>query len=383
MWSAAAASLFAVTSMLHAADDAQMRNIDNRLTALEQRKSANGMINPNGRPQVKDGANLFITADFLYWVANEGGLGFVVKSQAHHHSIADGKLKSPGFKWEPGFRVGLGYNLPHDGWDLYTDWTWLISRAERTVTADHGERLYPTFMNINEITGENVRSATGKWKNHLNMMDLEIGRQFFVSKWLTVRPHIGLRNAWVYQHLNLDYCGEFNVGDVGCFSSSSSSSSSSLCCNSSFSSENGQLDGDHACKYWGMGLRGGLNTQWGLGCGMSFYGDLALSLLFGRFHINETERFSPHSGSDFKTFDWKDKYTACRGVVDLAAGLRWDENFHKDRFHFRLQAGWEQHLFINQNQFDRVVSSTVPGITVTNQGDLSFNGVTISTRFDF
>lgn len=376
VWSAAAASLTVITSVLSAADDAQVRNLENRVTALEQRKSANGMINPNGRPQVRDGADLFFTADFIYWVANESGLGFVVKNENNCNWVSSGKLKTPGFNWEPGFRVGIGYNLPHDGWDVYADWTWLIARANKHVSSDGGN-LFPTFLNINEIDthGNRVWKADAKWKTNLNMIDLELGRQFFVSKWLTLRPFMGLRNAWVNQHYNLSYQGVFNTY------------------NSFVPDVTGILRGNHECKFWGIGLRTGLNTQWGLGCGFSAYGDLGLSLLFGRFHINEHENFcggvsssSSSSSVDFSNanmFRLKDKYTACRAITDLGAGLRWDHYFNRDRFHFRFQAGWEQHMFFSQNQFDRVVDDFQPGMTVTNQGDLSFNGLTLSTRFDF
>ncbi len=390
---AASAFLVTATTILSAADDAQMRNLENRVTALEQRKSANGMINPNGRPQIKGGADLFFTADFIYWVGNESGLDFVVKNDCNTNYTSNARFKSPGFKWEPGFRVGLGYNLPHDGWDLYANWTWLISRADRNVSTTDGEVLYPTFLNINQIDSVcgSVGCANAKWKTHLNVIDLELGRQFFVSKWLTVRPHFGLRNAWAYQHFNLDYCGNFNTyhnnescsNTCGCSLSSSSSDDSSDSCYHYIPNRRGSVYSDNSCKFWGLGLRGGLNTQWGLGCGFSLYGDLALSMLFGRFHVKQDENFHPQDEASLKTNDIVDKFTACRAVTDLAAGLRWDQNFDRDRFHFRLQAGWEQHLFFSQNQFHRVVDDFAPGITVVNQGDLSFNGLTIATRFDF
>lgn len=371
VWSAAAASIVAVTSIVNAADDAQFRNLENRVTALEQRRSANGMINPNGRPQVRNGTDVFFTADFLYWIANEGGLGYVVKNNDNIGYVNSGKLVSPHFKYEPGFRIGVGYNLPHDGWDIYADWTWLISRADRRISASSGENLYPTFMNIQEIdtTGALssnlvVNSASANWKVHLNVIDLELGRQFFVSKWLTMRPHFGLRTAWVNQTYKLNYKGNFNLVHPSFILDTS-----------------GKLSADDKCKFWGIGLRGGLNNQWGLGSGFSLYGDLAFSLLFGRFHINEEENFSGTvSGT---VFDWKDKYTACRAIADLAAGLRWGQYFDRDHFYFRLQAGWEQHMFFSQNQFDRVVDDFSPGITISNQGDLTYNGLTVSARFDF
>ncbi len=45
-------------------NNAQMRNLENRVNALEQRRGSSGMINPPGRPQVRDGADIFIFADW-------------------------------------------------------------------------------------------------------------------------------------------------------------------------------------------------------------------------------------------------------------------------------------------------------------------------------
>ncbi|MES2345596.1 MAG: Lpg1974 family pore-forming outer membrane protein [Chlamydiota bacterium] len=369
MQSVAAASLLTAISVVHAADDAQMRNLENRVAALEQRKSANGMINPNGRPQIRDGADVFVTADFLYWIGNESGLGFVVKNGTNAGFVDSGKLVSPHFKYEPGFRLGLGYNLPHDGWDVYADWTWLISRADRHVTPNSGGNLFPTIMNLQEIDSisTQISSANAHWKTHLNIIDLELGRQFFVSKWLTLRPHFGLRTAWVNQDYKQNYHGSFNVIRP-----------SPIDLNVP-----GTLYSEEKCKFWGIGLRGGLNNQWGMGHGFSLFGDLAASLLFGRFHIDEDQNFKPTGLVSFNVFNEKSKFTACRAIVDLGAGLRWGQYFNRDRFYFRLQAGWEQHMFFSQNQFLRVVDDFIPGITVSNQGDLSYNGLTISALFAF
>jgi hypothetical protein len=58
MLALAATSLIALSNLSFAdGDTAQMRNLENRVSALEQRKGASGMINPQGRAQIKDGAD--------------------------------------------------------------------------------------------------------------------------------------------------------------------------------------------------------------------------------------------------------------------------------------------------------------------------------------
>src|SRR3972149_4387604 len=55
MWLMSAASLATVTSYVNAdGDTAQMRNMENRLSALEQKKGAGGVINPSGTSEPID-----------------------------------------------------------------------------------------------------------------------------------------------------------------------------------------------------------------------------------------------------------------------------------------------------------------------------------------
>ena len=113
----------AATSFVNAANDsAQLRNLENRVNALEQRRSASGMINPPGRPQVRDGVDLFLFGELLYWNAHENGLPVAIVNHASSANLSKSEVRSIHSHWDVGFRVGVGYNLPHDGWDLSLSW---------------------------------------------------------------------------------------------------------------------------------------------------------------------------------------------------------------------------------------------------------------------
>ena len=370
MWTTAAASLVAVTSVLNAVDDAQVRNLENRVGALEQKKGANGMINPSGRPQVNDGADLFITADLLYWKSHVNGLPLAVESQSPTSLAGDKDVKDLNFKWDFGFRVGLGYNIPHDGWDLYLNWTRFYNHAHKSVETDGDEFLYPSFFSADGLTDAAGTHASfheieGRWHLHLNILDLDLGREFFVCKWLTLRPHMGLRTAWIKQKLKTESEGLL--------------ASSGAVSNSAFEYE---LEAKN--KYWGLGLLAGLDTQWGLGHGWSIYGNAAFSLLYGFFSIDAEEEYrTTASGSETTTLDVDDHYHADRAIADMALGLRWDHMFDHDRYHLGIQAGWEHHLFFGQNQFMRFVDDAAPGVLLSNQGDLMITGWILNARFDF
>ncbi len=372
MWPAAAASLVAITSLLNAADDAQVRNLENRVSALEQRRNSNGIINPNARPGVRNGSDLFVTADLLYMKAEENGLTYGIENCGSSENILNGKMKDPHFKWDFGFRVGVGYNLPHDGWDLYLDWTRLYSRAHASESDEVPSTIFATWANP-QITGFNdikCNEADAHWRLHLNVVDLELGREFFTSKWLTLRPFIGLRGAWIHQRYHVEYeDGSFFINNEG---------------EELEDAEDGELDIRMKNNYWGVGLRGGLNTLWGLCGGWSIYGDLAISLLYGRFHVRQAENFIA-TGSDTKENQlYVDHgFTSGRAVTDLGLGLRWDHSFCDCNYHFGIQAGYEHHMFFGQNQLNRFVDDTVAGAFVSNLGDLTVQGWVLSARFDF
>jgi hypothetical protein len=351
-----AATVF-VTAAVHAdVSDAQVRNLENRVSALEQRKGASGMINPSGRPEVKDGADVFVTADLLVWQAHENGLGYVVK--ANGPNLTKSHTREPHFNWDPGFRVGFGINTPHDGWDLYANWTYFHTKARSEVSKG---TQYPVFANPDYVSGGTATSSNAKWKLNLNMIDVELGREFFVSKWLTLRPFIGLRNAWIYQRMNVGYVSQ-DVENVG--------------------TGPANYYTNMKCQFWGMGVRPGLDTQWGLGSGFSFFGNTSLSLLYGFFHQKQDQSYV-QTGATTPTVGNTHSNRVGRVIVETEIGVRFEHMLANDRLHFAMQLGWENLMFFGQNQFDRFTASKDPAIYVANQGDLTIQGYTLSFRLDF
>ena len=57
--------------------------------------------------------------------------------------------------------------------------------------------------------------------------------------------------------------------------------------------------------------------------------------------------------------------------------------FFWERYHIGIQAGWENHMFFNQNQFIRFTDSNAQASFFANQGDLTLQGFSARVRFDF
>jgi hypothetical protein len=193
------------------------------------------------------------------------------------------------------------------------------------------------------------------------MIDLELGREFFVSKFMTLRPHMGLRYVRVDQQFHVEYSGE---------GSALYGSTYYLVRNSN--------------DMWGFGLRGGVDTQFGLGQGFSIYGNLAASILHSHFHVSQTEYTRDILTSARGTrLAVNNRKRVGRAVTDLAMGLRWDQMFDNDRYHLGVQFGWEHHMFWGQNQMWQFVNSNQPALHSNGNNELTTQGWTLAARFDF
>ncbi len=378
-WGALASSLFAFTTFVNAnVNDAQMRNLENRVSALEQRKGASGMVNPPARPQVRNGADLFLYGDLLYWKATENGLPLAVINKGSFQNIAHSKVSNLRGKYDLGFRVGVGYDIPHDGWDLGLSWLRYNSDGHRKHIHSHRNQfIFPSLAPSADPIAElnTCQRAKGHWRLLLNQLDLDLGREFFVSKWLTMRPHAGVRTDWIHQKAKAEY-QHFNGELVNVPPLPTSNEV-----------EVGLKD-----EWWGIGLEAGLDTQWGLGEGWSIYANLAAAILYGRHHIRDKVKDEPgvlnasnaaDSRPNGKFGNLRNNYWIAHPVLDLQLGLRWDHMFCDDHLHVGIHLGWENHNYFSQNQLPNFSDDFNFGKFFANQGDLSLQGWTLGLRLDF
>jgi hypothetical protein len=265
------------------------------------------------------------------------------------------------FKWEPGYRVEGGFNIPHDNWDAYFCWTHLDAEAQNHINAGTGNGLFPYWAFPNGAAGDEFfAKAKSHWKLHLNLADGELAKDYFVGKHLSLSPFIGLRSAWIDQEYNLEYE------------------------NAPFAAGLTLNDSVHMkCDYWGLGPRAGIDMKWWLNKEFSIYGTAAISLLYGEFSINQKEQaeFLPVVQT-VRPLHFHDSLHIARPITDIGIGLEWENMFYDDRLHLALSAGWEQHVFFDQNQFIRFVNSSTTSL-LSNRGDLALEGWTFALRLDF
>lgn len=365
LWPTAALSLIAGSSMLSAnADDARSRNLENRVTALENRSNCCAMVNPPARPFAKDCWGFYVAADALIWQAHENGLPIAIRTTnntAFINSSGENKVRNIDFDWDFGFRLTGGMNFCYDGWDSALTWTRWHTDGSRHFSAGQNEAIYPSQGHPKEILGATATKSSGHWRLHFNQLDWELGREFYVSKHLTLRPLIGLRSAWIDQKFRTEFDNLSNnplTPDVS-------------------------RKVKNKCDFWGIGLLGGIDTQWDLGCGWSIFGNYSASLLYGFFKTDYDEYSISSSGASHIVTRTDDFYHVGRGITDMQLGFRYDWISCDECFHWGIEAGWEHHMFWGQNQFINFVDDGMAGKFVTNQGDLASQGYFVKVRFDF
>jgi hypothetical protein len=313
------------------------------------------MINPPARPVVKDGTNLWIQAEALLMHPTEDNVNYGIK-QENSAAPFDGRVKNISYDWSWGWRAGLGYNLCHDGWDVLLNYTWFRSGESDTTNTDASEVIYQTWTNpANTFSDRLVTKAKGLASLKFSYLDFQLGREFFVSKWLTLRPYLGARGTWTHRSLKAKYK---NVSD------------------------NFKLKEKLNNRFRGGGLLAGLDSQWGLGMGWSIYGQAAVSLLYGTQHLHETQDLTT-GGSETRIAVIRDSWATVRTLTDLGVGFRWDHLFYDDAYRIRLQLGWEQHLLSGFDKDINLTDDVMQGKFVCSQGDLAVSGIAFQARFDF
>jgi len=144
--------------------------------------------------------DMFLYANFLYWQAKEKGLDYAIfwsKDQPHTPSF----FEYNNFKYKPGFKVGIGFFLPHyDNWDIDFNYTWLCLSENSSTVVKEGYYLMPP-----SLTDLSLRSAKTLWKLKYNIFNLEFGRSFYLGTKLTFRPNFGLIGGWIDQSLFSSY----------------------------------------------------------------------------------------------------------------------------------------------------------------------------------
>jgi len=329
------------------------------------------LLNETSRFDATNGIHAFITGEFLYWRAQEDGLFYAQTGAGNFGgqlqvSEMTGPLKTVDPSWDPGFRIGIGYNISRDKIDIQTFWT----RFRTNKKDEINERLFPLWgvnSTKQDIISETHQTsfASGDWRCNLDVLDLEIGRSSWFGKHFSFRFLLGARGAWIDQRFIIKY--RYYDGHDIPFDQTTEAKS----------------------DFKAGGLRSGFDLRYGLKKGFSLFSNASFSMLYARFdarYINTAinlEYVVNENTQSALSSNLKDKFNLGIGQIQYTIGLKWDKYFARDKSHIGLQLGWEQNIFAQANQMNHFMSRLSDDLYYQENGNLTFEGLTFKTRLDF
>ena len=329
------------------------------LPCSTQGKEAMGLVNSSARYQVDNGWYFFLNTEFLWWVAKEDGLYYAQSGFTNTTVLSpgstknfDGHLQRVNPHWSPGFRIGFGGNMEYDEWDILLNWTWFKTHAKDSSRASHDTVQLVLWSHPDAVGSQGATHAQGIWNMHLNLIDLELGRDFWVGKHFSLRPFFGPRGAWIDQDFKIHYQ-----------LTTTPATQTKLKMESDFE---------------GGGIRAGFNARFTLLGGWSFYGQASASMLYGYYNCDFRGKWNSHPIAGTR-----DGFHNAASTAQLELGVRWDTYFHRDRYHVGLYAAWEQNIWFGLNKMNRYFNKLSEGNFQQMNGDLTLQGGTFGIRFDF
>lgn len=385
--------------------------------------------------------DFYVSIQGLAFQAKQDGMEFAIEDTSGNGQTPLAPIqygKVIGFsgsqgKWDynPGLRFGVGFYVDHDAWNVDGTWTWLnitnYQHAKATTSqgvliplwvlgsgTPNGGVLYNSESTCDLYVVANLfgPDASAVWKASYNVLDLQLRKPYYVSRYLVFKPHFGLRGGSINQHFSVDYGGGYaSSGITGC------SACSSVTC-PTMGSGRTIHHGDN--DFRGIGVRAGIDTDWIVGKGWSLLGSISASMLSGKFSISQNMilpqgitcpdlltcvnancQNAASVVSLIDGYDFNDEFYQNIPNLEMSLGLSWDRKFDKDRYCFRVEAAYEFIAWWNMLQMRKFYSSTsstylpdqagcdtvsVPqgsANDVVSRGNLTLNGFSLRLQLDF
>lgn len=352
-----------------------------RIAALEKKVNELGTENAMGNfgvmtssasPDV-NGYGFNIWAGGIYQKASIGGTEFTYTDNDPASSLPiRGRLKEIDFDWDWGFRVGAGYKFEHDNWDVNLWYTYFDSSGSKNVSSGLNGSVIPVRASSKITTGCNnfgsfflAEIAKSQFDANFHVLNLELGRDYFISGNLTLRPHFGLESVWIDLEQIIRYSGG-ETADGGL----------------DVNTVRVKDDND----FWGMGPRAGIDSKWFMGYGLNIFGNASAAALYGHVDVDHSERFSLCSADNNISISANTHRIV--PTMQLQIGLGWDRYFNNDKQHVRLRIGYDSTYFWRANQFidvDDVRAQSQAGIPKFERvsEDVMMQGLMFDAKLSF
>lgn len=317
------------------------------------------------------GWKTWVEGSFIYWQAKETGLEPCYQQifdqevlTSSGNSIFRYDMFDQNFDFHPGFKLGAGISCKRDDWTFYLEYTWLKAKDSTTIditdTFDSTYNQLITTWTTNLTNTDHNKYVHSTWTLNFNLLDLEIGRPYYLGRKLIFSPYFGLRSGWIDQ--------KYDVFDIYFLNTSAPNINAFI---------NAKED------TWLLGPRVGVDSNWLIGCDFRIIAGIAGSLTYQNFktNISKQEPIQP----DVKNFSsryYKRNVNRITPNAEASLGLGYGRYFCRDMWHFDLSVKYEINYFWDQNEM-RHLSDIKAYINDGQIGNLMVHGLTLTCRIDF
>lgn len=296
--------------------------------------------------------------------------------------------------WDPGFRLGAGWNSTCDSWDVSLYWTYYHNKSKNTSTSGvtslaitDGVVFLPQAgqtLLINPWVNSSFSTyfggalsfdeITAQWRLNFNQIDLELGKKYWVSRCFNFRPFASLRAAWTRTT----------------FQTNSEKNNVNLFLN---------FQDEFKNRNWGIGFSVGVQPVWYIWGNFAIFAGVDAALLWGEFKgtKNEIYNYERLVGDDIINWGLENTSTSrlfkMMPILDVSIGLRWEDRWWNNRLRSSFDFGWENHIWfdhgIKNATLDPIlITATTPDVNSfrtfnSNWGNLEYGGFVFRARFDW
>jgi Legionella pneumophila major outer membrane protein precursor len=218
---------------------------------------------------------VFAFGEFLWWKLNETDLDyathktFATNPRETSTALSLGHVHTVDIDWNPGFRVGLGYQFSKDLWELSGIYTYFYTKGDDDVTCGECHFNDPSLPSFIDTTVASNLDAVIEAKANLHFWyhigDIELAKPIIMGKYTSCRFIVGPTMAFIQQKFHTT-----SIDNMNTFTPCPAEQTKT------------KMD----WQYKGGGIKLGIDSRWNVFNGINFIFGGHFSALYG-YYINK------------------------------------------------------------------------------------------------
>lgn len=304
-----------------------------------------------GKETLQEQAYFTFSAEAIYWQIIQDNLLTSIKAgETNTGPLTNLIWINQQFNFDPGLRVGIGGIFPYDKWHLIVSYTFL-----RTSSSQFSENSNPEFYMIlsghMQSLAKQVKTA---WEMHFQSLELMLGREFFMSNYLAIKPQMGIKGAYPNQTWHVSYIHPTFAQNEQIF-----------------------LNQRIENSFWSIGPNLGMDLSWKLPKKWEIQIHPSWSVMYAKIYskviysdiANAAEGVNPDT-----EIHGMQNVAALIPQIEIWLGAKWSYPFHNNRL-FQITVGYDVQYWWNE--------ANILAFIQLPQGNLMLHGATCGLSLSF